>query len=211
MFFKKINNSIERIQTFRQSYNNYLVNDRALSDAASFYSNNTPEIKRLRSNVVKFKSEVNEGLSNIMGIVSRAGLSTSMFYSPPPAVGGISGNIDYFANIFQLSRFQQSPDLIFDTLDRAEGVYLELKRQRIEMLKDPLFYLSLLIRWPFYIIKFSGFDSKKAEQSVIGKIYKFLTSFVLLILSIITSLVGIFQYIGLDFNNAKTLIKGYFS
>ena len=81
--------------------------------------------------------------------------------------------------------------MVLDMLDRAEGRYNLLIKRRIYRLLNPLFWIGEIIRIPFYILKFAGFDSVKIELSLFGKIYKGIVGLV----AFIVGLIKIWQFI----------------
>lgn len=111
---------------FRELIVNYFNN----VEYGSFFS--------LRENqeAVKTRYEINLCLDKIYLYIISAGINPTIYYSPPPAIGGIAGNINLIHNIFHLHRFEISPQYIIDYVDRAM-VYTR-------MIKETLF-LELLI------------------------------------------------------------------
>lgn len=129
--------------------------------------------------------EMNLALPFVIDYLHSAGISTTIYYSPPPMLGGMAGNIDVFANIFQMHLLRLQFNPIPDMLIRGIGVYdykIEiLWKQRL----NPLYWIGELIRLPFKLISFSGFNGTKLEFSFIGKTYKLMVSSVAVIVGMI--------------------------
>ena len=71
---------------------------------------------------IKTRHEINLCLDKIYSYIISAGINPTIYYSPPPAIGGIAGNINLH-NIFHLHGFEISPQYIIDNVDRAIGIY----------------------------------------------------------------------------------------
>lgn len=125
-----------------------------------------------RSQQIQLRERINNKVGEIKNLAQQAGVIATVFYEPPPSVGGFAGNINMFDNIFLLDSHQLPRQNIIDVLDKAIGNYrykAKLKRRRW---LNPFFWIGEVIRIPFHIIKWAGFDSKKIEYSIFGKIYK---------------------------------------
>ena len=122
------------------------------------------------------RTKINLSLDKIYLVIRKANVNPSIYYSPPPMIGGLAGNIDLVHNIFNLHNFQIEPQQLNDYLERAVGVYESDKLNAILRTINPLFWLSLLLDYivslPFKIIGKMGFNQYEAESSLIGKIIK---------------------------------------
>jgi hypothetical protein len=173
---------ISIITEFRDNYIKYvfLENKRTLN----------AEQKRLR---IDLRERLNTSNSTVATYVRKTGVPTSIYYSPPPAIGGMAGNIDLFANMFNLHQFEVAPQTLIDSLERAVGKYLEFQRRFRQKAINPLYWVGEIIRVPFRLLAFAGFNSSKIEYSWFGKLYKLTTSIIMLAASVLTvlSLVGV--------------------
>lgn len=124
----------------------------------------------------ELRQKINYNLSKIEKFISATGTRTSIFYSPPPAIGGIQGNIDLFANIFNLDKFDISPKWITDCFEKSIGIYNNERKSAIIRTFNPFWWLWKLIKViigiPFFILNEAGFDSGRFENSILGKIIK---------------------------------------
>lgn len=55
----------------------------------------------------RVRPEINRMLQDIIRIINSAGVSTVMYYAPPPAVGGFAGDVELMTNIFDLHSFHR--------------------------------------------------------------------------------------------------------
>jgi len=133
-----------------------------------------PQEESLRS---ELREWINRNIPLASSYIGQSGQSTTIYYSPPPITGGVRGNMDLFANIFQLNQYQISHSMIYDLLDRAIGTYDYWIKIKWRKWVNPFYWAGELIRLPFKILKFAGFDGIKLEGSTIGKLYKFLAAF----------------------------------
>ena len=122
------------------------------------------------------RAEINLMISEISAIVRAAGISTSITWSPPPAIGGRIHSVDLLIEVFDLDRFQVPQNLLFDQIIRTIGVYKSDNRRSIIRTINPLWWTKNIIIWvsriPFSIFGAAGFDANRAEQSVIGRLVK---------------------------------------
>lgn len=138
--------------------------------------------------IAALREVLNTSMGEVEYIVREAGVSTGVYYSPPPAIGGVAGFIDYFLNLFQLKQFSIDPQMIVDCLEQAIGKYnFEQKRFRRKLF-NPLYWIGEIIRIPFHLLSFAGFNAQKFEFSFIGKSYKFIVSIITVAWTIIEML-----------------------
>lgn len=120
--------------------------------------------------------EINRMSDTIHATILYAGINPSIRYTPPPAVGGYIQNIDLVQNIFSLQRFQVGPKYLLDFIDRAIGIYENNARPAFLRSMNPFFYLGLVFDLvagvPFALIGRAGFNRKKAEASLAGRMIK---------------------------------------
>ena len=122
------------------------------------------------------RSKINMTLDKAYSAIISTGIKPTMYYSPPPAVGGLAGNIDLMHNIFQLSRFQIDERTLLDFIERAIGIYENDRHNAFGRTINPLFWLGLILNYivglPFKAIGKLGFNQKKIESSTVGRIIK---------------------------------------
>lgn len=114
--------------------------------------------------------------------------------------------VDLIDNIFQKVIGSTTP--ILDLIDRIYGYYDNLRRTNLRKLKNPFFYIGELIRLPFHIFEFAGFNGNTAEASIGGKIWKVIGGFILYLAALATILVAILTVLTyLDIKIQDLLIK----
>lgn len=158
-----------------------------------------PEVL-LPNSDVKIKLETRKQINNLIPSVSqyiqKANIQASAYHFPSKS------EVDFFSNLFRIKSFGISYENIVDVIDRAIGHYDEKRRKFIHCLLNPICWVREFIRIPFHIITFAGYDSKKVELSLIGKIYKLIAG----LLAFVASLTTILDLFGI---NVKQFIKAY--
>jgi hypothetical protein len=156
-------------------------------DAIVEFTNLYIEYANLKSSELMYgetsarRTELRDVLSRktpvIRSYLLEIGESTSMYYSPPPMVGGFAGTIDMLTDAFNPIFDVQSIDQqIIDLLNRGVGRYNYAIENRWKRWMNPLYWIGELIRVPFYLAKWSGFNGQKAERSFLGKAYKLIVA-----------------------------------
>ena len=191
-FVHKFEKEINAIVEFKEAYTEFLVlNSKHVLDA----------------NGIARKKELREKLNLLSGEVSKyvrkTGIPASIYYSPPPAIGGMASNIGLFENIFNLRQFNIPPQTIFDMLDKAIGNFRFFQKEHKRKIKNPFYWIGRVIRLPFSIFSFAGFNGSKIEASLFGKIYKLLVGLLLLISAIAT----ILTYCGISFGDLARILS----
>lgn len=124
------------------------------------------------------RTEINLMISEISAIVRAADNATIVIWTPPPVIGGPTESVDLLLDVFNLDRFYISPCELFDQIIRTRGVYQSDKKRSIIRTINPLWWMKNIIirvsRFPFFIIGAAGFDTARIEQSVIGRLIKFI-------------------------------------
>lgn len=140
--------------------------------------------------------EINIMSSEIHKIILASAISPSLYYAPPPAVGGVRGNIDLINNLFMLDRFGIPYSHVIDTIERSIGVYETDRRSSILRTLNLFWWINLALQWfaymPFGLIGAAGFDAARAENSIWGRLIKFF----IMSISTIASILAIFNYMG---------------
>lgn len=144
-----------------------------------------PEAKRARVNINRMNEKVHR-------IVRLSGTPTIIQYTPPPKVGGYIQNIDVISNIFSLYDYNIRPNIVYDMIDRAIGVYEDNKTRSLIRTLNPFFWISLLFKYmislPFNLLGLLGFDQESIELSFIGRFVKGIFLIITYIASILTIL-----------------------
>jgi hypothetical protein len=122
------------------------------------------------------RSEINRLMDDAHKIVLAAGVNPTLTWTPPPMVGGYVHNVDLVINIFNLGRFEISPNLLLDMIDRAFGIYDRNRSAAMVRTFNPLFYfgraLGLLADLPFVAAGRAGMNRQRMEESLLGKLLK---------------------------------------
>ncbi len=136
--------------------------------------------------------EINMILDKTYFVVISAGVKPTIYYSPPPSIGGLEGDIDLIHNIFNLYRYQIEPRKILDFIERAIGIYENDRHNALLRTLNPLFWLGLILDYivslPFKVIGKIGFNQEKIESSITGKIIKGILYFITVLASFLTVL-----------------------
>lgn len=133
----------------------------------------------------EIREKLNRSIPFVIAYLRAAGIDTAIHYSPPPAVGGLAGRIDVFANLFQLGQLMLRQNPVHDMLDRGIGMYDYWIENQWKKWVNPLYWIGEIIRLPFMLLDFAGFNSLKVESSIFGKIYKLIASIVGLAVGVI--------------------------
>ncbi|MBT0654144.1 hypothetical protein [Geomobilimonas luticola] len=153
------------------------------------------------------KRQLRENLNLKVPVVSRyvrnCGVSTSIFYTPPPIIGGMAGNVDLLANMYNLDQYDVSEEVLFDMLDKGIGTYRLFQKEYKERIINPFYWVGRIIKVPFQIAKFAGFDPGKLEMSLFGKLYKLIAALIILLASIVT----ILQFCNVKVDDIRMLIR----
>ncbi len=125
---------------------------------------------------IKLRHEINLCLAEIYSYIISAGVAPTIYYSPPPAIGGIAGCVDLIHNIFHLHKFEISPQYIIDNVDRTIGIYEGDKKNALFRTLNPFFWIGRVIDFiveiPFRFMGKIGFNREKIESSLLGRVIK---------------------------------------
>ena len=176
MLYWEAKRGLDFLRRFRQKVVGY-HNNAEWDDIGNDYDEN-PE-------GVKLRQEINEDLAEATEACQKVGQSTIVYYSPPPATGGLQGDVDVLTNIFRLPSLGMNTNQLLDRLDRAMGVYRYTVSYLWRRLFNPFYWigkgLALIGSIPFRVLRIAGFKIEQVETSLTGKLVKFLISFVTLI------------------------------
>jgi len=162
----------------------------------TYYNNATREYLEpgLRENDTarQTRSKINLLVNKVSRILYATGIDASVYYTPPPALGGLTGNIDLPSNIFNLHRYGISHQILIDYIERALGVYEDDYKNCLIRTFNPFFWIGLLLSYiakiPFMILGKLGFHQSKMESSFLGRLIKGIIYIITVIASIITIL-----------------------
>ena len=125
---------------------------------------------------IQKRSEINAAIDKAHLAILSAGVSPIIYYSPPPAIGGIADNINLISNIFNLHKFEINSRYLLDYIERAISIYEADKTNSFLRTINPFYWLFLILDYiasiPFVILGRVGFNQKKIEGSLVGKIIK---------------------------------------
>lgn len=182
MLIWECNHRIELLRHFRELVIHYFNN---VTYRHFGISSENEEAQRARREMNRLWLEARQA-------IQAAGVSTSMYYAPPPAVGGLAGNVDLLANLYNLQRFQIPPQHVVDAIEQALGVYEHERPKALLRTLNPFYRLgralALVVSIPFRLIGLAGFDAKKAEDSWAGKLVKLMLGLLTTLATILTIL-----------------------
>lgn len=136
--------------------------------------------------------EINQIINKVHSVIVASGINPSMYYSPPPAVGGLAGNIDLVQNIFNLYHFDIEPNFLLDFIDRSIGIYQENLAPSLLRTINPFYWMYLFLEFiaglPFKLLGIAGFNQAKIEDALIGRFIKLIFALITVIASFLTIL-----------------------
>lgn len=158
------------------------------------YRKQLKDIESFRSFVNKYfeegiisdedKVEIRKKINRLIPIIKQLAEDASVYLDASQYQhDSILIELNLIDNIFQKVRGSTTPTL--DLIDRIYGYYDNLRRTNLRKLINPFFYIGEIIRIPFYIFDFAGFNGKKIETSIWGKIWKIVAGFIPIIASLI--------------------------
>lgn len=138
------------------------------------------------------RARINLNMTEVVKSCALIGHSLEMIYSPAPIRGGFAGHINVITNLFNLDRQQIPVSKAFDLLDRAIGDYERLERKLRRQSWNPFYWIRLgfltVLSLPFRILGAAGFDARAMEQSLIGRLFKFVEGLVLFLAALLQAL-----------------------
>jgi hypothetical protein len=188
----KFETEIQEISEFKEMWKRYVVLLRQDRLPASEHE----EKRQLRENL-------NLKATAVSRYVRKCGVSTSVYFTPPPVIGGMAGNVDIFANMYNLHQYEVPEDVLVDQLDKAIGTYRFFQKEYKERIFNPFYWVGRIIKLPFRIAEFAGFDPGKLEISIFGKLYKLIAACVIFLAAIAT----ILQFCNIKFDDIRQLFK----
>ena len=119
---------------------------------------------------------INLILKDVQAIVYAADVYPVISWTPPRFVGGPSIKVDVIENLFYLERYNLGPDNVIDLLLRAFGVYKSYQLRSFLRTINPFWWLWRIFNWfarlPFLLLGTAGFNSTRAENSILGRFFK---------------------------------------
>ena len=113
--------------------------------------------------------------------------------------GNLGKVIDRFLdNFFNLNSYDMSPKYILDFIDRVIGIFERRQKVFYRNLPNPIEWVKQLIRLPFKILSFAGFNGGGLERSIVGKLWKLIAS-VLTFASGLWALIEMLEHFGIKF------------
>ena len=166
------------------------------NDVVIYFNNSTPlglgDGRSEAPEAVKARQRINLGVNQAQDTIVAAGVTLRMTWTLPPMVGGYVQRIDLIDNLFELDRFQISPNHAIGFIERAIGVYVSDRRAALWRTFNPLWWLWCAFLWfartPFLLLGGMGFNADSAERSWLGRFFKLIFSFVLLVAALLTIL-----------------------
>lgn len=127
---------------------------------------------------MKIRQKLEKKINRLIPIIKQLAEDSSIYLNASQYQhGSILIELNLIDNIFQKVSGSTTPTL--DLIDRIYGYYDNLRRTNLRKLKNPFFYIGEIIRIPFYIVEFAGFNGKKIESSIWGKIWKAMAGLVI--------------------------------
>jgi len=145
----------------------------------------------------KARTEINMDLDEVYTIMLAAGIDPSITYSPPPATGVFyQKSMSLLHNFHNLSHYNVSPNMLMDFIVRTISTYSKDSTNALLRTLNPLYWVrrifDYIVDLPFVLIGRLGFNQRKVEASLIGRIFKMIFKTVLFL----AALVGLLKHIG---------------
>ncbi len=123
----------------------------------------------------KARHEMNGVMEDVVLSLNLLSIPHVVAYQPVRP-GEYAQAVDVIGNIFALYQFQISPQVVFDSTDRAIGAYETNCARLLRKSFNPFYWLQMPLVWflrlPFKLLGAAGFDARKAEDSLFGKLVK---------------------------------------
>ena len=140
---------------------------------------------------------INLILKDVQAIVYAAEVYPVISWTPPRFVGGPSIKIDVLENLFYLRRYDLGPESVTDLSLRVFGVYKSYHLQSFLRTVNPFWWLWQIFNWfaqlPFLLLGTAGFNSTRAENSILGRFFKL----ALLLLPLVAAFLSILSHLDL--------------
>ena len=171
------------------------------SDVQGYYDNSSADWRvdgRIEKDVAKSaRQRINFSLHKAHDAVLASGVGPVIRYTPAPIVGGSIQNVDLILNLFNIGEYHIAPDSVIGIIERALGVYRDDVSAAWRRSLNPFWWVGKFLSWfaaiPFAVLRQAGFDSSRAQKSIIGR----LIFLVFYLVPIIASLLTIFDLLEL--------------
>lgn len=169
----------KELEIYQQSVEKYFERVDFNDYSRTFIDNN--ETKKIRA-------FLNKQNGFIQVYLLGTGISPDVVHTPPPAIGGYVQRINLVENLFNLFNYDIEHQVLIDTIDKAIGVYEKDFLPSVIRTINPLFWLGKILETiasvPFYLLGSVGFNRRKIENSIAGKLIKWLIKLLTLLLAI---------------------------
>ena len=122
------------------------------------------------------RQSINLILDEIYKIVLAAGVDSRIDWIPPSRVGGYGRNVDILMNLFHLYQIGISPSDAIGYVERAMGIYHADFRNSVIRTVNPFWWIGKALTWfaqvPFHVLDTAGFDTTKAQGTILGRLVK---------------------------------------
>lgn len=143
------------------------------------------------------RQRINFSLHQAHDVIGASGVNSIIVYSPAPIDGGPSQPLDLILNLFNIGEYQIAPDSVIGIIEQSLGVYRNDVSAAWRRTLNPFWWIGRFLLWfaaiPFAVIGKAGFDTNRAQQSIVGK----LLFLVFYLIPIIASLLKIFDFLDL--------------
>lgn len=121
------------------------------------------------------RREIAEKIPAMRLIASQIGINTRRQTYLPPVVGGPISEVCIFGSILEdLGHAETRWHTRFDTLDQMIGILKETRLSSFIKIFYPISWLTTILRIPFSLLKATGFNVDKIEDSIWGHFFKLL-------------------------------------
>ena len=184
MLYWECKKRLERLKEFRALITEYFQTVGRMSGSGRLVPNEAS---------VPIRKEINERMKDVLDSCHLVREDMTVFYSPPPLLGGYQGRLNLLLELFELRDSYHLPIArATDGLDRVIGEYERKAKWLFRQIFNPFFWLHWgfvkIVRLPFQILGAAGFDSARLENSLAGKIVKATVGFISFFAALLTVL-----------------------
>lgn len=195
----EVNRRLDRLVKFREEVVRYFLNREDNWPGQGMRE--LPEAREARL-------AINLTMYDARDIIRASGVGATFNYHDAPVRGGRIHNLNVILHLLR-SDLEISPDLIVDVIEQSVGIHESEVSRAWRRTLNPIWWFGSLMSWvvslPFGIIERAGFDASRAQQSLLGKLYKLLFELVVATAAFLT----IVDLLGL-MNKLQTLLGTLF-
>jgi hypothetical protein len=140
----------------------------------------------------QLRTQINQLNIPVQQVIRATGLNPAVVHRDAITHGGRHTVLDALSNVFQLSEFHISSQMIIDLVDMAIGAYAYSERSAKFRSYNPLFYITRFFTWivdlPFEAAARVGADKERLESSNAGRIVKAGSAAVLWLLAVLKAI-----------------------